>query len=63
MSTDEKWRLVADKPELWWDNRDKKPSSRSPDFKLKSQDRNVNVALWLSGRDTPAWAKDDLSLD
>eukprot|EP00200_Dunaliella_tertiolecta_P009398 CAMPEP_0202371628 /NCGR_PEP_ID=MMETSP1127-20130417/2994_1 /ASSEMBLY_ACC=CAM_ASM_000462 /TAXON_ID=3047 /ORGANISM="Dunaliella tertiolecta, Strain CCMP1320" /LENGTH=383 /DNA_ID=CAMNT_0048967949 /DNA_START=18 /DNA_END=1170 /DNA_ORIENTATION=+ len=59
-STEEKWRLVAARPELWFDNRTSKTNPKAPDFKLKDKNRTINVALWLESRDTPAWAKDSL---
>ncbi len=39
------WLQVRDRPDLWWDNRNKKSSANSPDFKLKSS--SENVALWI----------------
>jgi hypothetical protein len=33
----------------WWDNREKKASEKSPDFKAKGQQYAGKVALWLTG--------------
>jgi hypothetical protein len=44
---------------MWWDNRENKTNLRAPDYKLK--DKSVNVALWLSSKDTPEWAREELS--
>ncbi|KAF5828935.1 hypothetical protein DUNSADRAFT_16814 [Dunaliella salina] len=61
-STEAKWRLVVDRPELWFDNRTDKRNPKAPDFKLKDKDRVINVALWLNSKDTPEWAKDSLKV-
>jgi len=58
-STEDKWRLVKSAPDMWWDNRENKTNLRAPDYKLK--DKSVNVALWLSSKDTPEWAREELS--
>ena len=58
-STEDKWRLVKNAPNMWWDNRENKTNPKAPDYKLKDKSRAVNVALWLSGRDTPEWAREE----
>ena len=58
-SAEEKWRSVLENPGLWWNNVTTKRNPRAPDFKLKS-DPSGMVALWLSSRDTPDWAKEKL---
>jgi single-strand DNA-binding protein len=55
------WRSLAEKPETWYDNRDKKAqpgaNPKSPDFKHKES----GDALWIDSRDTPAWVLETLS--
>lgn len=46
------WRRYFQDPSKWWDNRKDKRNPRAPDFKLKD---DGDVALWIVGRDTPAW--------
>jgi hypothetical protein len=65
LSIEDKWHLVGSRPELWWDNRESKASGTSnpkgPDFNLRSKD--IKVALWISSKDTPAWAKEQFGSD
>jgi hypothetical protein len=58
---EEKWRLVKNEPNLWWDNRVNKINPKGPDFKLKDKNRQVDVALWLSSKSTPEWAKEEFT--
>jgi len=55
------WRSLAEEPDTWWDNRDRKAqpgaNPRSPDFKHKES----GEALWIESRDTPAWVLETLS--
>jgi hypothetical protein len=44
---------------MWWDNRENKTNPKAPDYKLKDKSRTVDVVLWLSGRDTPEWAREE----
>jgi len=54
------WRSLAEAPDTWWDNRDRKSqpgaNPRSPDFKHKE----TGEALWVESRDTPAWVLETL---
>ena len=54
------WRSLAEEPDTWWDNRERKsqPGSnpRQPDFKHKES----GEALWIESRDTPAWVLETL---
>ncbi|KAL3159683.1 hypothetical protein ABBQ38_010089 [Trebouxia sp. C0009 RCD-2024] len=58
-SAEDKWRSVIENPGLWWDNTQNKRNPRAPDFKLKS-DPSGSTALWITGRDTPDWARQKL---
>lgn len=58
-SAEEKWNSVRSNPGLWWDNRENKRNPKAPDYKLKDVTQG-NIALWLSSRDTPEWAKQEL---
>lgn len=49
--THRKWLDYFDNPTSYWDNRANKRNPRAPDFKHKER----NDALWIGGRDTPAW--------
>jgi len=55
------WRSLAEAPDTWWDNRDRKAqpgaNPRSPDFKHKES----GEPLWIESRDTPAWVLETLS--
>eukprot|EP00197_Chlamydomonas_leiostraca_P008858 CAMPEP_0202866794 /NCGR_PEP_ID=MMETSP1391-20130828/8365_1 /ASSEMBLY_ACC=CAM_ASM_000867 /TAXON_ID=1034604 /ORGANISM="Chlamydomonas leiostraca, Strain SAG 11-49" /LENGTH=272 /DNA_ID=CAMNT_0049546779 /DNA_START=101 /DNA_END=919 /DNA_ORIENTATION=- len=59
LQKEDQWRLVVERPELWWDNRTNKRSERGPDFKWKAD--KEGPALWLSSKDTPDWAREQLS--
>jgi single-strand DNA-binding protein len=54
------WRSLAEQPDTWWDNRDRKAAPganpRSPDFKHKE----TGEALWIESRDTPTWVLETL---
>jgi single stranded DNA-binding protein len=45
------WNEYFSDPRQWWDNRAKKASPKSPDFKHKT----TNEALWVVSRNTPTW--------
>jgi len=49
--TEKLWNAFFSDPDHWWDNRAKKPSPKSPDFKHKT----TNEALWIVSKRTPAW--------
>lgn len=49
--TEKLWNAYFSDPNQWWDNRAKKPSPKSPDFKHKT----TNEALWIVSRRTPSW--------
>jgi len=49
--TEKLWNAFFSDPDHWWDNRAKKPSPKSPDFKHKT----TNEALWIVSSRTPAW--------
>jgi hypothetical protein len=48
----------------WYDNRTDKKNPRAPDFrhKTKTDARGDKWALWISSKDTPAWAKQKLGV-
>jgi hypothetical protein len=48
---EDKWSRFAGNQTQYYDNRFNKRTERSPDFKHKI----TGEALWISGRDTPAW--------
>jgi single-strand DNA-binding protein len=65
-TTEEKWAHLLANRHMYFDNRTNKNNPKSPDFVLKNrnrEDENSNVALWLSSRDTPEWAKRQLAVD
>lgn len=45
------WKNFVENPQKWWDNRAKKKSSKSPDFRHKE----TGECLWLN-KYTPEWA-------
>ncbi|KAG0562412.1 hypothetical protein KC19_9G143900 [Ceratodon purpureus] len=49
--TEKLWNAYFSDPDHWWDNRAKKPSPKSPDFKHKT----TNEALWIVSKRTPSW--------
>lgn len=56
-------KLFADfeqgRHEDWYDNRNNKRTSGTPDFKERG---GLKRALWISGKTTPQWAKDRLGV-
>lgn len=51
------WQVFFSSPHEWWDNRENKKNSASPDFKHK----DTGEALWLSPNDPP-WVKRQIQL-
>ncbi|KAG5230965.1 protein OSB [Salix suchowensis] len=51
------WQVFFSSPHEWWDNRENKENSASPDFKHK----DTGEALWLSPNDPP-WVKRQIQL-
>lgn len=56
-SAEDKWNDLFTNYNGWFDNRTNKRNPKSPDFKKKGP---IDVALWLSSRDTPVWVKDEI---
>jgi len=57
------WQDLFANPGNWHDNRQGKQNPKAPDFKHKTQKEpggKYSVSLWVSGRDTPAWVKQQL---
>ncbi|XP_024359366.1 protein OSB1, mitochondrial [Physcomitrium patens] len=54
--TEKLWNEYFSDPNQWWDNRAKKPSPKTPDFKHKS----TNEALWIVSKKTPSWVPGQL---
>ncbi|KAH7415738.1 hypothetical protein KP509_14G058600 [Ceratopteris richardii] len=52
------WQEFFTCPSEWWDNRAKKLSLKSPDFKNKS----TGEALWINSTFTPKWVEAQLEL-
>mmetsp|Transcript_9539 Transcript_9539/g.16876 ORF Transcript_9539/g.16876 Transcript_9539/m.16876 type:complete len:302 (+) Transcript_9539:28-933(+) len=59
MSFEEKWQLVRDQPNLFWDNRSTK-TGKQPDFSYKN--KAINCALWIDSKTTPPWAREQFTL-
>lgn len=49
-ATDEDWEDLMDNPDDWYDNRDSKPTDRSPDFRHKE---DKDRAMWMNS--APDW--------
>ena len=46
LTLEEKWKLLLQQPDLFFDSRSTKRNPRAPDF--KSKDRVRDIALWLN---------------
>ena len=62
-TTEEMWMSYFEDPSGWYDNRPRKVAGeinpKSPDFKRRDGGRE-SPALWIDGRTTPAWVKQEL---
>jgi single-strand DNA-binding protein len=57
---EERWMAFFEDPGAWYDNRVGKSNPRAPDFKRREGGRDA-PALWVDGRSTPAWVKQELA--
>ncbi|PRW59641.1 chloroplastic-like isoform B [Chlorella sorokiniana] len=58
LTTEQKWMDFFEDTSKWWDNRSSKTNPKAPDFKKKGG-RDA-PALWIKGKDTPAWVEGEL---
>jgi hypothetical protein len=55
---DAAWEHLVENPDEWYDNRESKPTDRSPDFRLKDKDYDEGPnALWLNN--APRWFNEE----
>lgn len=54
---DAAWQDTIDNPSNWFNNIETKTNPKGPDFKGKNNGPFADVALWLSNKDTPGFAK------